>query len=148
MQRDSQPFIPVETNAQQRWVVEEDGRTLGTLLSDLTNDLSMLLRKEIELARVETTEKISILTKSLVWMVIGGLVIYSGFLAMVAGGIMALGTTMSLWLAAIVFSLGLVVLGLIFVQVGRQAMRRMTILPEQAIESIKEDAELVKEKVS
>lgn len=148
MQRDSQPFIPVEPNSQQRWVMDEDGRSLGNLLSDLTNDMSLLLRKEIELARVETTEKISVLTKSLVWMVAGGLVIYSGFLALIAGVIMALGTMMSLWMAAILCSLALIIVGLIFLQTGRQAMRNMTVLPEQTIESLKEDAELVKEKVS
>jgi len=127
---------------------EGDERSLGDLLSELTRDLSTLLRKELELARVETTEKISNATQSIVWMIAGGLIAYTGVIALVIAAIVVLAGLVPLWLSALIVGLLLVVVGAIAIQSGRSTLRHLSVVPEKTLESIKEDAELVKEKIT
>lgn len=127
---------------------QENERTLGQLLTEITNDLSTLLRKEIQLARVETMEKASQATQSIVLMVAGGLVAYTGVVALVIGIIVALANWMPLWVSALIVGVVLAIVGFVLIQSGRGSLKRMSVMPEQTIESIKEDAEMVKEKVA
>jgi uncharacterized membrane protein YqjE len=123
-------------------------RSLGELLSEITTDLSTLLRKEIQLARVETMEKASRATQSIVLMVAGGLLAYTGVIALVIGVIVGLANWMPLWVSALVVGLVLAIIGAVLIQSGRASLKNMSLAPEKTIESIKEDAEMVKEKVS
>jgi uncharacterized membrane protein len=133
----------------RQWALSEnDQRSLGDLFTDLTNDFSVLLRKEIQLARVETMEKVNHATQSVVWMVAGGLIAYAGFIGLVMAGIVGLALFMPLWLSALILGVVLVVVGAILIQSGRSALQEMTVVPERTVESLKEDAEFVKEKVT
>jgi uncharacterized membrane protein YqjE len=137
-----------EQQAQEWRMRQENERSLGQLLTDITNDLSTLLRKEIQLARVETMEKASQATQSIVLMVAGGLVAYTGVIALVIGIIVALANWMPLWVSALVVGVVLAIIGFVLIQSGRGSLKRMSVVPEKTIESIKEDAEMVKEKVA
>jgi uncharacterized membrane protein len=133
----------------RQWTVSEaDQRSLGELFTELTSDFSLLLRKEIQLARVETMEKVSDATQSIIWMVAGGLIAYAGFIGLVIAGIVGLALFMPLWLSALIVGVVLVVVGLILIQSGRSSLQEMTVVPERTVESLKEDAEFVKEKVT
>jgi hypothetical protein len=101
-----------------------------------------------ELARVETTEKISNATQSIVWMIAGGLIAYTGVIALVIAVIVALAGLVPLWLSAQIVGVLLVVVGAIAINSGRSALRHLSVVPEKTLESIKEDAELVKEKIT
>jgi uncharacterized membrane protein YqjE len=139
----------IREQPNRQWVMQEgDERSLGDLLSELTRDLSTLMRKEIELARVETTEKISNATQSIVWMIAGGLIAYTGVIALVIAVIVALAGLVPLWLSALIVGVLLVVVGTIAINSGRSALRHLSVVPEKTLESIKEDAELVKEKIT
>jgi hypothetical protein len=58
--------------------------TLG-LVRRLTNDTKQLLRQEIELAKAETSEKISLLTRNSIVIAVGGLIAYAGLMVFLAG---------------------------------------------------------------
>jgi len=137
-----------EQQAQEWRMRQENERSLGQLLTDITNDLSTLLRKEIQLARVETMEKASQATQSIVLMVAGGLVAYTGVIALVIGIIVALANWMPLWVSALIVGVLLAIVGFVLIQSGRASLKHMSVMPEKTIESIKEDAEMVKEKVA
>lgn len=133
----------------RQWTVSEnDQRSLGELFADLTNDFSLLLRKEIQLARVETMEKVNQATRSIVSMVAGGLVAYAGFIGLVIAGIVGLALFIPLWLSALIVGVVLVVVGVILIQSGRSSIQELSVVPERTVESLKEDAEFVKEKVT
>ncbi|RIK38051.1 MAG: phage holin family protein [Chloroflexi bacterium] len=137
-----------EARVRQWAVSENDERTLGELLTDLTTDFSSLMRKEIQLARVETMEKVNQATQSIVWIVAGGMIAYAGFIALVIAGIVGLAAFMPLWLSALILGLVLVIVSAILIQSGRSSLKEMSVVPEKTVESIKEDAEFVKEKVT
>lgn len=133
----------------REWAVSEaDPRSLGELLSELTSDFSRLLRQEIQLARVETLEKVSDATRSISWMAAGGMVAFAGFMALVIAGIVGLALYMPLWLSALIVGVVLLIVGLIVIQSGRGSLQDMTVVPERTVESLKEDAEFIKEKVT
>jgi hypothetical protein len=81
-------------------------------------------------------------------MIAGGLIAYTGVIALVIAAIVAFAGLVPLWLSALIVGLLLVVVGAIAIQSGRSTLRHLSVVPEKTLESIKEDAELVKEKMT
>ncbi len=121
--------------------------SLGDLFTALTTDMTTLVRKEVELARTETVEKVSKATHSVVLMVAGGMLAYAGLIGLIIAAIVALGNVMDLWLAALIVGLIVIIIGAILLQSGRSMLQRLSIVPEKTVESIKESTEWAKEQV-
>jgi hypothetical protein len=120
---------------------------LGDLFTGLTYDLSTLVRKEIDLARTETLEKVSQATRSVVFMVAGGMLASAGLIALIIAAAVALANVMPFWLSTLVVGLLVLIVGAVLVQSGRSMLSNISIVPEKTVESIKEDTEWVKEQV-
>lgn len=126
----------------------DEAKSLGTLFNELTADFSYLVRKEIELARAETTEKISKATRSIVLMVAAGLLAYAGFIVLLIAAADLLYAAIGVyWIASLI--VGVVVLliaaGLFFA--GRSRLSALNVMPEKTIETLKEDARWAKEQI-
>ena len=67
-----------------------EDRSVGELFGQLSQDMTLLFRQEVQLARAEMSEKISRVTNNLVSVVAGGFVVYVGALALVAALILVL----------------------------------------------------------
>ena len=122
-----------------------DDRSLGELIADLARESSTLVRQEVELAKVELTQKASRTARDIGFLAVGGAVIYAGVLAILAAVIILLASQgMPWWLAAML--VGLVVLGVGYwlVQRGLTQLRSHDLAPRQTMDSLKEDARLVK----
>ena len=70
---------------------EKGDRSIGELFSELSRETTALLRQEVQLAKAEMTQKASRVGKNVGFLVIGGVVAYTGVLALVAAGIILLG---------------------------------------------------------
>lgn len=131
----------------------EEGNTaagqgsMGQLFRDLANDLSELTRKEIQLAQTETMEKVSHASKAVASMAAGGFIAYAGLLVLMAAAVLGLATFMPYWLSAVIVGGLAVVIGLIMLQSGRSALKNASITPEKTVDSLKENAAWVKEKI-
>ncbi len=121
--------------------------SMGQLFRDLANDLSELTRKEIQLAQTETMEKVSHASKAVISMAAGGFVAYAGLLVLMGAAVLGLATFMPYWLAAVIVGGIAVVIGLIMLQSGRSALQNTSIAPEKTVDSLKENAAWVKEKI-
>ena len=121
--------------------------TLGDLFSSLTEDLSTLIRKEVDLARTETTEKGTHATRSVVSIVAGGLIAYAGLIALIIAVIVGLSRFMPLWLSALIVGIVVIVIGAIMISSGRSSLANMSVMPEKTVESMKENTEWAKEQV-
>lgn len=66
-------------------------RSIAELFSELSRKTTALLRQEVQLAKAEITQKASRVGKNVGFLVIGGVVAYTGVLALVAAGIILLG---------------------------------------------------------
>jgi xanthine/uracil permease len=124
----------------------KEDRSLGELFAELANETSTLVRQEMELAKVELTQKATKVGKDIGQIAVGGAIAYAGLLALLAAliiGLNALG--LPLWAAALVVGLVVIAVGYLLIQRGRNALANENMAPRETIESLKEDAEWVKQ---
>ena len=122
-----------------------DDRSLGELFSELTRQMTTLVRQEVELARTETTAKVSRIVQNAALLAVGGAVIYAGVLALVAAAIFLVATLgVPGWVSALIVGALLVIVGFLLVQRGLSALRADDLAPRRTIETLKEDAELMR----
>jgi len=124
----------------------KDDRSLGELFAELSRETSTLVRKEVELAKTEVTQKATRMGRDVGMLAAGGAVVYAGLffiLAAVALGLMALG--LPGWLAALLVGVVVAGIGYFLIQKGRDALKRVNLAPQQTVETLKEDAEWAKQ---
>ena len=126
--------------------VETNGRSTGELVKDLSNQVSLLVRQEIELAKAEMAEKGRKAGLGL------GVVAAAGVSALLALGtltacvVLALDGAMPAWLAALIVALAWSVVAAVLASVGKQKVEQAgTPVPEQTVESVKEDIKWLKD---
>ncbi|MET7370265.1 phage holin family protein [Streptomyces sp. NPDC005566] len=114
--------------------------SIGELVGDISDDLTQLVRGEIELAKAELRQEATKAGKA------GGMLAgsgYAGHLAMLMGSLAAifgLAHVVDLaWAALIVTGIWALVAGALFVM-GRKCMRAVQMKPERTAETLKEDA--------
>jgi hypothetical protein len=127
--------------------VNPDPRTesVGSLLSDLSSDVSTLVRQEIELARVELTAKGKVAGKGAGMLVGAGVVALVMLFALTMFLIAVLGEFMDTWLAALIVTILWGIVAFVLAQAGRKQLKEaLPPKPEQTIETIKEDVQWAK----
>jgi hypothetical protein len=125
-----------------------DDRSLGQLFADLTRDLSVLVRKEFELARTEVTHGFTSIGRDAAIAGVGGALIYAGFLALMAAVILGLAKAgLDPWIAALLVGLCVVGVGAACVQKGRTGIAQTSIAPKRTVETIRDDAEWAREQM-
>jgi hypothetical protein len=124
----------------------KDERSLGDLFSDLTRELSTLIRQETTLAKTELSEKVSSVGKDAGTIAVGGAIAYAGFLAIVAAVILVLGFVLPLWLSALIVGAVVTGIGGLLVQKGRSGLKHADLTPHQTIETLKEDRQWMKDR--
>jgi hypothetical protein len=122
-------------------------RTLGELFGEFSQDMTLLVRQEIRLARTEVTEKLSAVSKRLTSVVIGGFVAYLGALALLAGLVLLLTQVVGIpaWLSALVLGAVLAVAGYLALRTSLRELKNIDPAPRRTVESIKDDVRWAKE---
>jgi Putative Actinobacterial Holin-X, holin superfamily III len=123
-------------------------RSLGELFGQLTQDLSLLVRQESQLAKTEIQEKISRASRDLVALATGGIVALIGGLAITAAIILLLVDPVGLepWLASLLVGVLLAGGGYVMLQRGLRDLKTMDPAPRRTVESVKEDIQAIKER--
>lgn len=131
----------------QRDTMQPD-RSLGELFGDLAREMSTLLRKEVQLAKTEMTETASAVGKDVAFIAVGGFIAYAGFLALIATLIIVLGSVgLPWWLASLIVTVLVLAIGGILVMQGINKLKQTRMMPEQTIQTLKEDQQFIKEQV-
>ena len=133
---------------QQQMQLQKDERSLGDLFSELAAETGTLVRQEVSLAQAELTAKAAIVGKNVGFLAVGGAVAYAGMLAILAGVIMALSYFMPAWLAAILVGLVVGIAAYVLISSALTSLKETSLKPEESVESIKEDAQWLKNQVS
>ena len=123
-------------------------RPLGELFADLASETSSLVRNEVELAKVELTEKATTLGKNVTSLVIGGAVGYAALLAILAAVILVLDMAMPAWLSALIVGLIVGCIAWMLISKAITALRQTELKPQETVESLKEDAQWIKDQIS
>jgi membrane protein len=121
----------------------------ATLLKDLSAQTTTLVRQEIELAKAELTEKGKQAGIGAGMFGGAGLFALYGVGALVAGAILALSTAVAGWLAALIVAVVLFAVAGVLALLGKaRTSRALPPVPEQTVETVKEDVRYTKEHVA
>jgi len=142
--------------AQQQLVKEE--RSLGDLFSELATETSTLVRQEVALAQTELTQKATSVGKNVGFLVAGGAVGYTALLVILAAIIIGLTQLISnlsgwqiitsAWIAAAIVGLVVGIVAYILVTSALAKLKNTELTPRETVETLKEDAEWLKNQVS
>ncbi len=133
--------------AQETLVKEE--KSLGDLFSELATETSNLVKQEVALAQVELTQKAVKVGKNVGYLVVGGAVAYAALLSFVAALIIGLGYLLgSYGWAALIVGVVILVGAVIMIMSALNALKNTGLTPTQTVETIKEDAQWLKDQVS
>jgi uncharacterized membrane protein YqjE len=113
--------------------------SVGQLFSDLSQQLTTLVRQEVRLASTELSQKATRVGREIAMLAVGGLVAYAGFLAIVATAVLLLGQVAPWWLAALIVGLVVAGIGYFLVQRSIRALQQTDLAPRQTVETLKED---------
>ena len=123
-------------------------RSTAELVGDLSNQLTTLVRAEMRLAAAELKRKGGRAGVGAGLTAVAGVVALLGVGTLVATAVLGLATVLSPWLAALLVAIGLLAVAGVLAAVGTSRLRSATPpIPEEAIDSTKQDIETVKASV-
>lgn len=140
--------------ANERIVVAEE-ESIGDLLKDLRDEVLVLFRQQVELAKTETSEKVSIVSRNAIYLFAGGLVAFAGALFLLAGltflgyvGLVSAGVApaVAMWLMPLIAGIIVGAVGVFLVVKALQTFKHTNVMPEKTFDSIKEDRQWLTKK--
>jgi hypothetical protein len=117
---------------------QTDDRSIGELIGDLTRETTQLVRQELNLAKTEMTVKATKVGKDVGIIAVGGIVAFTGVLALVAFlilGLIQLG--LAPWVSALLVGVVLAAIGGGLAMSGLNKLRTVDPLPHQTVEALK-----------
>ena len=122
--------------------------SIGNLISQVAGDVSTLFRQEVALAKAELKEEAVKAGKA------GGMLAGAGFAGYMVAVLLslalvfALGAIMPLGWAALIVAVVWAVVGGVLYAVGRKRMKNVDPVPRQTVETLREDAQWVRDRTS
>lgn len=125
-------------------------RPLGELFSDLAHQTGTLVRQEVQLARVEMTEKAQVVARNAGVIAAGGALIHVAVLALATAVIAILSTVfaMPLWLAALLTAFTVGLGGYALVRKGISGLTHIDPKPAETMKTLEENKLWVKNELS
>jgi uncharacterized membrane protein YqjE len=123
-------------------------RSVGDLLGKVTTDLSTLMRKEVELAKVEIKEEATKAGKASGMLAGAGLVGYLVLVFLALALMFALDAIMPIGWAALITAVILGAVAAVLFVLGKKQFARVNPKPEQTVETLKEDVQWAKNRNS
>jgi hypothetical protein len=120
-------------------------RPLTDLFADLARETGALMRQEMQLAKLELSHKAKQAGRGAALAGAGGALAYGGLLALLAAAIVGLSAVIPLWLSALIVGLVAAGAGYGLVLAGVAGLKRIDPLPQQTIETLKEDGTWTKQ---
>jgi uncharacterized membrane protein YqjE len=119
-------------------------RPIGELVKDLSQQTSTLVRKEIELARVELQEKGKVAGRGAGLFGGAAAAALLALGALTAALIVVLDKAMALWVAALIVMALWAIVAFALAKAGRTSLQRATPPAPQTVETVKEDIQWTK----
>lgn len=114
--------------------------SLTTLFTNLLHDMTLLVRKELELARVETSQKVSALSNGAIYIAVGGALSFAALLFLLAAAAVALAEVVPFWASLLIIGGAVLLIGLLFVASGYGKFKLMRLKPERTVRTLRDDA--------
>jgi F0F1-type ATP synthase assembly protein I len=123
---------------------KQSERSLGELFADMTGEVSTLMRKEVELAKVELKEEVGRAGKAGGTLGAGAVAGYFAllFASLALGWLLdqVMNTALAFFIVAVLYGIAAAIL----ISQGRQKLKQVDPVPRQTVETLKEDVEWAK----
>jgi len=126
----------------------EDEESLGQIVGELAQDLSKLMRQELELAKVELREEAVKAGKAAGMLGGAGFAGYMTALLLSFALAYGLANVMDLGWATFIVALLWAIAGAVLFTIGRARMKQVAPKPERTVETLKEDAQWLRHPTS
>ena len=130
--------------AQTQMQFQKDERSLGDLFSELAAETGTLVRQEVALAQAEISGKATRVGKQVGYLAVGGAIGYAAMLAIMAAIIIGLSNFIPAWAAALLVGAVVGVVSFFLISSAVARLKSTNLKPEESVESIKEDAQWLK----
>jgi small-conductance mechanosensitive channel len=120
-------------------------RSLGEVISSLLAETRHLFRQELELVKSEMKEKFTVLSSSALTIVIGGVLILLGGMALTATLALVLSLFMSPWIATLIVSLAFLLIGATIIAVALRKLQKTSLTPKRTVQTLRRGAQVMKE---
>jgi hypothetical protein len=122
-------------------------RSVAGLFSELTREMSSLVRHEVALAKAEMSEKAHQATTGVTSLAVGGMVTFASILVLLFSAVYALAQVLQLWLAALIVGLIILVVGVVMLQKGRSSLKAKNLVPHRTMKTMREDKSFAKDHI-
>ena len=123
---------------------ENGARPLSRILQEIVNHLAEIVRSEVRLARVELRQDLAQVANASTFLAIAAVFALFGLGFILLGVMYALGTSIALWLSAVIVGVGAGLVAAIFALIGRRKLERAQLRPEKTIRSLQENVTWMK----
>jgi len=128
-------------------VAEQPERSLPGQIAELGRQSVDLLRKELQLFKLELGEKLEQLQHGAKMLAVGSLILAGGVLTLLAAIVLGIGVFIPYWASALIVGGVVTVIGIATLGKGGYAVRIEHLQPERTIEELERDKRLVEEHV-
>ncbi len=118
--------------------------SVGQLISEISDDLSTLFRQEVELAKAEVRQEARKAGKAAGMLGGAGFAGYMVALLLTLALVAALSNVMDPGWAALIVAVVWAIIGAVLYVTGRQRLRTVSPVPRQTVDTLKEDAQWLK----
>lgn len=123
-----------------------DDRSLKELFGDLTHSVTTLFRKEIELARAETSEKVSQAGLAAGALAAGGILALAALIVLLQALVIALSELgLAPALSALIVGGVVAIIAFALIYKGMNDLKASNLAPTRTVEALRRDAHMVKE---
>jgi uncharacterized membrane protein YqjE len=127
---------------------EEDPGSLGEIIGDISEDLSRLFRQEVELAKVELRAEAGKAGKAAGMLAGAGIAALLVLFMLSLALMYALGNVMNLGWAALIVAVLWGAAAAVLYGTGRKKLKDVDPVPRQTVQTLKEDAQWLKNPTS
>jgi hypothetical protein len=122
---------------------DRESQSAFGLLRRLTDELTTLLRQELALATAEVSRSMRLMLTGAASLAVGGAVLFTGILAMLAAAVLGLATVLQPWLAALVIGAAVAIIGAVLVMAGIRSIDPAALKPSRTAESLRKDRDVI-----
>jgi hypothetical protein len=122
-------------------------RSIASLLADLANEIRALLRLEVALFRAELAEKLQRIGRGVAALAAGGILAFSGWMALLAAAVLALAMVVRPWLAALIVGIASLAVAALLLYLGKRWLDTRLLVPRRSLNSLREDEAWTRERV-
>jgi uncharacterized membrane protein YjjP (DUF1212 family) len=129
-------------------MMETEDRSLKGLVTDLGSNIAVLFRKEIQLARAETAEKVAQIGTAIASVAAGGILALAALLVLLQALVVAIAEAgVPPAVAALIVGAVVAIVAYVLVHKGLRDLSAGNLAPNRTVDSLKRDARVAKEQL-